>query len=177
MDIYTIDKENYQRATMWSKHADSRASIILAFNAALVALLVTENPYTHKFSEVIHGHENATWEGGIDLGIGIFVSFICLFITSSISAFLVLMRDVRQTRCKQDNVFSWMSITDMSCDEYRENLQSLNDTQVIHAWEDQTYLASQLARIKMRWLRRAWITLAGSIFFAVSFVVLTIFFV
>jgi hypothetical protein len=177
MNIHEIDRENYERATMWSKHADSRASIILAFNAALVALLVTENPYTHKFSEVIHGHANASWEGAIALGIILFALFIVLFIASSISAFLVLMHDARKTRCEHNTVFSWMNITDISREEYRRQLFGVNDVQTTHAWEDQTYMAAQIARIKMRWLYRAWSTLAGSIFFSVSFIVLTVFFV
>ncbi len=177
MNIHEIDRENYARATMWSKHADSRASIILAFNAALVALLVTENPYTHKFSEVIHHHATAAWVGAIPLGIGIFSFFIILFLCSSISAFMVLMRDARKTRCEHNTVFSWMNITDLTREEYRNNLFNVNSSQETHAWEDQTYLAAQIARVKMRWLKRAWITLAGSIFFCVSFVVLTIFFV
>lgn len=177
MNIHEIDRENYSRATMWSKHADSRASIILAFNAALVALLVTENPYTHKFSEVIHGHEYASWDGAIPLGIAIFVLFITLFICSSISAFIVLMKDARKTRCEHNTVFSWMNITDLTREQYRKQLFGVTDAQTTHAWEDQTYLAAQIARLKMRWLQRAWITLAGSIFFCVSFVVLTIFFV
>ncbi len=177
MNIQYIDHENYQRATTWSKHADSRASIILAFNAALVALLVTENPYTHKFSEVIHGHAYASWAPAISMGIGLFAAFVALFLASSISAFLVLMRDQRMRRTSHDTVFSWMSITNMSCSEYRQKLYKLNDSQTAHAWEEQTYIASHVARLKMRWLRRAWLALAGSIFFAVSFVVLTIFFV
>jgi|GEM_PF-6785147 len=177
MNIHEIDQKNYARATMWSKHADSRASIILAFNAALVALLVTENPYTHKFSAVIHGHEHAAWSGAIPLGIVIFVLFILLFSISSISAFLVLMRDARKTRCEHNTVYSWMNITDLSREEYRTALFGVNDVQTTHAWEDQTYMAAQLARVKMRWLKRAWTALAGSIFSCVAFVVLTIFFV
>ncbi len=177
MNIHHIDRENYERATMWSRHADSRASIILAFNAALVALLVTENPYTHKFSEVLHGHEYASWDGAVAWGVILFALFLLLFIASSISAFLVLMHDARKTRCEHNTVFSWMNITDISREEYRRKLFGVNDVQTTHAWEDQTYMAAQLARTKMRWLARAWITLAGSILFSVSFVVLTIFFV
>ena len=177
MNISDINKENHVRATMWIKNADSRASIILAFNAALVALIVTENPYTHRFSLVFKGKEEVFLQGALYVGIIFFILFIACFIVSSVSAFYVVMMDVKKTHCEYNKVFSFMNITDLERSEYRNKLHNLSHGEILHAWEAQTYLVSELANRKMKLIAIAWKSLAGSIFFAITFIILTIFFI
>lgn len=177
MNIYEINKENHIGATMWIKSADTRASIILAFNAALVALIVTENSYTHRLSIVFRGEEAAFCDWSLISGITVFVIFIASFIFSSISAFNVVMMDVKRTSCKHNQVFSFVNIVDLERSEYRSKLHELKPKDIEHALEDQAYFMSELASRKMRYISFAWRSLAGSIIFAILFVVLTIFFI
>ena len=86
------------------------------------------------------------------------------------------MLDARKTKCEHNRAFSFMNITDMTREEYRATLIKVNETDALHALQDQTYLAAQLARRKTIWLYWGWVFLAGSIFSAVVFIVLTIFF-
>lgn len=177
MDIRAIDKENYERSVLWSKQADTRASLVIAFNGALVALLVTENPYTHHFSEVFRGHGEVGFYGGIEIATTIFVFFIMCFVCSTLLALRVVMEDVRRTSCEHNTIFSFINITDISRSEYRKRLHAVDAIETEHAWEDQTYLMAQLARKKIRILHYAWRFLGGAILFAVTFIILTIFFV
>ncbi len=177
MNISDINKENYKRTMTWIRNADTRASVIIAFNAALVALIVTENPYTHRFSMVFKGKEDTLSEIALYVGVIFFALFIICFIISSVSAFFVVMMNKKKTTCELNDVFDFMNITDLERAEYRDRLHSLSHNQILHAWEDQTYLVSDLARRKMKHIDVAWRFLAGSIFFAVAFVVLTIFFI
>ncbi len=175
MNIYAINEANYKRAISWSKNADTRASIVLAFNAALVALLVTDNPYTHGFVESFHERREVFLTSL--LGVSLFWCFLIFFTVSSFFAFRVLMLNARKTRCEHNRAFSFMNITDMTREEYRATLLKMSDSEILHALQDQTYLAAQLARKKVTLLLWAWIFLAGTIFSAVAFIVLTIFFV
>ncbi len=174
MNIYAINEGNYRKAVAWSKNADTRASIVLAFNAALVALLVTDNPYTHGFVTSFHMGREA-FLGSI-FGIVLFACFLVFFTLSSFFAFRVLMSDARKTSCEHNRAFSFMNITEMSREEYRETLLKMNETDTLHALQDQTYLAAQLARRKIALLSWAWLFLGGAIFSAVTFIVFTVFF-
>ncbi len=174
MNVYAINDVNYKRAISWSKNADTRASIVLAFNAALVALLVTDNPYTHGFVESFHERREALLAS--IFGVSLFGVFLVFFTASSFFAFRVLMLNARKTSCEHNRAFSFMNITDMTREEYRTALLKISEVDTLHALQDQTYLAAQLARTKVALLSWAWIFLAGAIFSAVTFIVLTIFF-
>lgn len=173
MDIYKVDATNYRRSVEWSKHADTRSSIILAFNAALVALLITDNVYTAAFFDSLDFRTLTTYHL---YGLFFFVLFLVCFILSSVSALRVLMVDARKTRCEINSAFSFMNITDMTREDYREKLFEVKDADVLHAWEDQTYLSAQMAKRKLRWMNHGWWFLGGALFAAVSFIVFTVLF-
>lgn len=171
MNIYRVNEENYEKAAGWSRHADTRASIILAFNAALVALLVTDNPYTHDFIYSFRHDHTA----GHTAGAAVFLLFLAAFTAGSVLALRVLMLDARKTRCEHNNLFSFMNITDMPRAAYRDALMKVNEQSMLHALQDQTYLMAQLARRKLTLLSAAWVALGCAIACAVSFVVVTVF--
>ncbi|HLB51219.1 MAG TPA: hypothetical protein VJL38_03525 [Patescibacteria group bacterium] len=171
MDIYKVDAENYRRAVEWSKHADTRSSITLAFNAALVALLITDNVYTAKFFNSLDFHALTTYHLR---GLFFFFLFLVCFILSSVSSLRVLMLDARKTRCEINSAFSFMNITDMTREDYRKKLFDVKDAEVLHAWEDQTYLSAQLAKRKLRWMNHGWWFLGGALFAAMGFIVFTL---
>ncbi len=174
MDLYHVNEANYRKATTWSRHADTRANVVLAFNAALVALLVTDNPYTHGFVTSFHLGREAVLSSGV--GVAIFAIFLVFFTLSVGCAFRVLMLDARTTQCEHSKTFSFMNIADMTREEYRHTISTMDDNQIIHALQDQTYRAAVLARDKVVWLRRAWIFLIMALCFAMIFVVFTVFF-
>jgi len=173
MHIRRIDRENYQRSVQWCQQADSRASVILAFNGALIALLLIDTTYTSEFIEHLQGRSFNTSEMYASF---FFALFLVAFVFSSVSALRVLMLDARKTRCELNNVFSFMNITDMTREEYRKRLNEVSEDAMVHAWQDQTYLVAQLARRKLRWMNHGWWYLAGGLFSVMAFIVIIIFF-
>jgi len=145
---------------------------VLAFNAALIALVVTDNPYTHGFVTSFHLERQmllSNW-----WGVSIFVLFIAAFTASTLAAFRVLMMGARKTNCEHGRAFSFLNIAEMSREEYRAMMNNVDDARVIHALQDHAYLAAVLARRKARWLKVAWVFLGVAIFSAVAFVIFTV---
>jgi len=158
--------KNLERIINWIQNADYKASIILLFNGGIIAILADKLSNLLKFilsANLILMH--------IYL-ILIFVFFI-LFLLSIYNAFKVLLPDVK-SRSKY-KLFFFMSICDLSKEEFTEKMKLLSDDEIIENLSEQSYITSEIAKTKFYHLGKSWKFLAISFIFLIILLIINSF--
>ena len=138
--------KNLERASSWVVNADTKASLILAFNGGIFAHLMT------KMSEIINFL--------INRGLGI-SSFILLVISGLFILFFVLsvtncFKTIRPSLdAKKPSIFYFGTIQSLSLNTFREKIKNLDEESIEDELINQTHIISMIAYKKFTAIGKA----------------------
>ncbi|MEW6375799.1 MAG: Pycsar system effector family protein [Thermodesulfobacteriota bacterium] len=148
--------KNLERASSWVVNADTKASLILAFNGGLFAHLMTKTPEM-KTLLIKQGL-------GISSSILLIVSglFILFFILSIRNCFKTIRPSLD---AKTPSVFYFGTIQNLSLDIFKQKMKSLDEESIEEELINQTHIVSTVAYKKFNSIRKALNSLIASLIF------------
>ena len=148
--------KNLERASSWVVNADTKASLILAFNGGLFAHLMTKTPEIKTLL--------------IKQGLGI-SSFILLVISGLFILFFILsitncFRTIRPSlNAKTPSMFYFGTIQNLSLDIFKQKMKSLDEDSIEDELINQTHIVSTVAYKKFTAVRKALNNMVMSLIF------------
>ena len=148
--------KNLERASSWVVNADTKASLILAFNGGLFAHLMTKTPEI-KTLLIKQGM-------GISSSILLIVSglFILFFILSITHCFKTIRPSLN---AKTPSMFYFGTIQNLSLDVFKQKMKSLDEESIEEELINQTHIVSTVAYKKFNSVRKALNSLIASLIF------------
>jgi len=148
--------KNLERASSWVVDADTKASLILAFNGGLFAHLMTKAPDV-KTLLIKQGFGTSSY---ILLAIsGLFILFFILSITNC-------FRTIRPSlNAKTPSIFYFGTIQNLSLDAFKQKIKNLNEEGIEDELINQTHIVSTVAYKKFTSIRKALNNLIASLVF------------
>ena len=148
--------KNLERASSWVVSADTKASLILAFNGGLFAHLMTKAPEI-KILLIKQG-----------LGISSYILFAIsgLFILFFILSITNCFRTIRPSlNAKTPSMFYFGTIQNLSLDIFKQKMKSLDEESIEDELINQTHIVSTVAYKKFTSVRKALNNLIASLVF------------
>ena len=148
--------KNLERASSWVVNADTKASLILAFNGGLFAHLMTKTPEIKTL--VIK--QGIGVSSSIPLTIsGLFILFFILSITNC-------FRTIRPSLdAKTPSIFYFGTIQNLSLNTFKERMKSLDEDGIEDELISQTHIVSTVAYKKFTAVRKALNNMVMSLIF------------
>jgi hypothetical protein len=148
--------KNLERASSWVVNADTKASLILAFNGGLFAHLVT------KTLEI----KTLLVKQGLGIGSSILLVISGLFILFFILSITNCFRTIRPSlNAKTPSLFYFGTIQNLSVDMFRKKMKSLDEQSIEEELINQTHIVSTAAYKKFTSVRKALNNLIASLIF------------
>ena len=147
--------KNLERTQSWVMNADTKASLILAFNGGLFAHLVTKTPEIRAL---------LFRQGLMASSIVILVMsglFILFFIISIANCFKTIWPAIDG---KIPSIFYFGTIQRLGLEEFKKRIRNLTEDGVEEELINQTYIVSTIACKKFTSVRKALINLILSLF-------------
>ena len=138
--------KNLERASSWVVNADTKASLILAFNGGLFAHLMIKVPEIRNFL-INQGF-------GISSSILLVISglFILFFVLSITNCFKTIRPSLD---AKTPSIFYFGTIQNLSLDTFKEKIKSLDEEGIEDELINQTHIISMVAYKKFTSIRKA----------------------
>lgn len=141
-----LAQDSLARINLWISHADQKIGIALLFQAGLVAFITTS-----KFDDV-----RKILSQNLDLIHFLFYSSLVLFAYFIIlAAFYSFKALFPKTTSNYDSLFFFGSIINRSLDQYKKEMISLNEEDVMEDLNTQVYINSQIANSKFKDIKKA----------------------
>lgn len=156
-DILEANYKNLERVNTWIENADRKASIILAFNGGLLAILSNKIDRSPTIVDSVD-----SWFI-ITLSLIFLTVFLICFGLSIYHALRVLLPNISCASNKH-MLFYFASIAELSREGFIEKMsKNLSEEEVLQNLAEQTYLVSCIAKDKFDHMTRSWQLLAASI--------------
>jgi hypothetical protein len=148
--------KNLERASLWVINADTKASLILAFNGGLFAHLMTKTP------EI----KTLLIKQGLGISTSILLVISGLFILFFIFSITNCFRTIRPSlNAKTPSTFYFGTIQNLSLDIFKQKMKNLDEETIEEELINQTYIVSTVAYKKFTSVRKALNNLIASLIF------------
>lgn len=148
--------KNLERASSWVVNADTKASLILAFNGGLFAHLMTKTP---EIKSLLIKQGLGISSSILFVISGLFILFFILSITNC-------FRTIRPSlNAKTPSMFYFGTIQNLSMELFKQKMKSLDEESIEDELINQTYIVSTVAYKKFTSLRKALNNLIVSLIF------------
>lgn len=138
--------KNLERAIQWVSNADTKASLILAFNGGLFAHLMT------KVSEI----KSLLTAQGLRINLAILLTISGLFLLFFILSIVNCLKVIRP-RIKENipSMFYFGTIQGLSLDIFKRKMKDLDEDGIAEELLNQTHIVSTVAYQKFTAIRKA----------------------
>ena len=148
--------KNLERASSWVVNADTKASLILAFNGGLFAHIMTKIP---EIRGLLIGHGMGIGSSILLLISGLFILFFVLSITNC-------FKTIRPSLdAKTPSIFYFGTIQNLSLNTFKERMKSLDEDGIEDELINQTHIVSTVAYKKFTAVRKALNNMVMSLIF------------
>ena len=148
--------KNLERASSWVVNADTKASLILAFNGGLFAHLMTKTPDI----------KNLLVKQGIGVGSSILLVISGFFIIFFIFSITNCFRTIRPSlNAKTPSMFYFGTIQNLSLEVFKQKMKNLDEESIEDELINQTHIISTVAYKKFTSIRNALNNLIVSLIF------------
>ena len=162
-DLIEINRQNLDRVILWIQNADTKASIVLAFNGGLMVFLAG------KVYDAKSLFQYAFCSGPLLLLLLCAIFFIAFFCFSIYFALRTLLPSTSPTA--KNKLMFFGTIAGLSEEEFKKKALSLGEDEALENLVEQTYINSKIARDKFDNLKKSWKFLIGAGMLALLFVI------
>jgi len=148
--------KNLERASSWVINADTKASLILAFNGGLFAHLMTKTPEIRTI----------LLKNGVGMNFAILLAISVLFLLFFILSITNCFRTIRPSIDGfTPSLFYFGTIQNLSLDVFKQRIKNLDEESIEEELINQTHIVSKVAYRKFTSIRKASNNLVASLIF------------